>query len=58
MSPTKVKAAPNLLPSRRTFVVPGLPEPKFLGSGSISILETITALDNDPIKYPIMIKIK
>ena len=58
MAPVKVRAAANLFPSRRTFVVPGLPEPEFLGSGSISIEETTIALVKDPIKYPIMVKIK
>lgn len=50
-SPSKVMIAGTLPPMRNTFVAPGLLEPWLRGSGKPHILQTMMALDNDPIKY-------
>ncbi len=51
-SPIKVIAAANLLPERNTLVAPGLPLPTFLGSSKLNNLETSTALEIEPNRYP------
>lgn len=53
MSPSRVKAAPILLPKRSTLVVPGLSEPDLRGSGKRKSLDTRIALDKEPMRYPV-----
>ena len=50
-SPPNVMAAAFLPPIRMTFVAPGLPEPCSRGSGKFINLQTIMALEIEPIKY-------
>ncbi|KXJ41506.1 MAG: hypothetical protein AXA67_05130 [Methylothermaceae bacteria B42] len=52
MSPNSVTIAAFLPPTLSTLVAPGLWEPVVRGSGKPESLQTITALETEPKKYP------
>ena len=51
ISPIKVSAAAFFPAYRRILVVPGFPDPTFLGSDSLNTLLIIMALDIEPARY-------
>lgn len=53
-SPSKVSVAATRFPTRSTLVVPGFPEPVFLGSGILKARQTSIAVGIDPQRYASM----
>ncbi len=55
ISPSNVIKAAFFPPILKTFVAPGLFDPSVLGSGSLSIVHTIMAVEIDPNIYAAVI---
>ena len=50
-SPSNVNNAGFVPAKRKTFVVTGVVEPSAIGSGGVSILQTIIEMEREPSKY-------